>query len=250
MTDADRPLAGKVALITGAARGQGAAEAELFARRGAIVIVTDVLDSVRDVAASIASRGGQALSFAHDVTDRDAWERIVADSSERFGGIDVLVNNAGVCRLTPVLETAEDAFREVLEINLLGAWHGIQTVVPSMLTRGGGSVVNVASIAGIKAVPGGSAYMCSKFALRGLTKAAAVELGPKGVRVNAILPGIIDTEMTTAALAGRGTGIVGTIPVRRIGEAGDVAELAAFLASDAAGFITGADFVVDGGSTA
>ncbi len=249
-TDRNRSLAGKVAVITGAARGQGAAEAGLFADHGAAVVATDVRPDVHEVVAGIVAGGGRAVAVDHDVADRRAWERVAAAAVEHFGGIDILINNAGIYRNTPILDTTEDVFRHVLDINLFGAWHGIQTVAPSMIGRGGGSIVNIASIAGIRSVRGGSAYVSSKFALRGLTKAAAAELGPSGVRVNAILPGVIDTPMTVDALAARRHGIAEEIPLRRVGAAADVAELALYLAGDGAAFIAGADFVIDGGSTA
>ena len=247
VTDRNRMLSGKVAIVTGAARGQGLAEATLFAAHGAKVVLTDVLADVHDAASAI---GPSAIAVDHDVSDRASWDAVAAAAVQAFGGVDILVNNAGIYRNTPILDTDEALFRQVLEINLVGAWHGIQTIAPLIVQRGGGAIVNIASIAGIKAVPGGSAYMTSKFGLRGLTKAAAAELGRVGIRVNAILPGIIDTPMTVAALAARGEGIVDEIPLRTIGQPGDVAELALFLASDSARFITGADYVIDGGSTA
>ncbi len=240
-------LAGKVAIITGAGRGQGLAEAELFVAAGAQVVLTDVLDDVHEVASAL---GPTARSMIHDVTDANAWQAVTTMAVEAFGGIDVLVNNAGIHRVAGLLETSEALFREVLEINLMGAWHGIQAVAPVMIARGGGSIINTASIAGIRTVPTSSAYITSKFALRGLTKAAANELGPHNIRVNAILPGVIRTPMTAYALETRETAISAAIPLRTIGEPGDVAELALFLAGDGSRFITGADHVIDGGSTA
>lgn len=242
-------LEGKIAVITGAARGQGRAEAERFVAEGASVVLTDVLASVHEVAAGLGSR---ALAVQHDVTSQAQWEAVVATTVAEFGGIDVLVNNAGVYATRPLLDTSEDDLRRILDINLVGAWLGIKVVAPRLVDRGGGSIVNVASLAGVKAAPGASSYTMSKFAVRGLTKAAASELGPFGVRVNAILPGAIRTDMIADVLstnAGEAS-IAGRLPLRRIGEPADVAELALFLASDESRFITGADHVIDGGSTA
>lgn len=247
MNDRSRPLAGKVAIITGAASGQGLAEAELFVECGAQVVITDVQPTIHDVAERL---GGAARSLTHDVTDRSAWDAVAELARATFGGVDILINNAGVYRKQPLLDADEAFVREVLEINLFGAWLGTQVIAPLLIERGGGAIVNVSSLAGIKVVPDASAYMMSKFALRGLTKATAVELGPHGIRANAILPGVIRTPMIANQVATLEQQVAQTLPVRRIGEPGDVAELALFLASDASGFISGADHVIDGGSTA
>lgn len=246
MTDRARPLNGKVAIVTGAAGGQGLAEARLFAECGASVVMTDVQESITDQAATIGER---ARGVVHDVTSRDDWVRVAALATESFGGIDILVNNAGVYRTTPLLQGDEAFVRGVLDINLFGAWLGIQVMAPLIHQRGGGAIVNVSSLAGIKNVPEASAYVMSKFAVRGLTKAAAYELGPLGIRVNAILPGIIRTPMIAGGVLDHEADHAARLPVGRIGEPTDVAELALFLASDASGFITGADHVIDGGST-
>jgi 3alpha(or 20beta)-hydroxysteroid dehydrogenase len=237
-------LAGRVAIITGAARGQGRAEAERFIAEGASVMLTDVLDEVHEVARGL---GGAARAMHHDVSDGAAWKAVAAATVEAFGGVDILINNAGIHGTVPFLETSEEWVRKVLDINLMGGWHGIQTVAPLMIERGGGSIVNIASIAGLKSVTMSSAYVMSKFGIRGLTRSAAAELAKHKIRVNAILPGIIRTEMTKVALDGREDAVIAGVPLGIIGEPSDVADLALFLASDASRFITGADHIIDGG---
>jgi 3alpha(or 20beta)-hydroxysteroid dehydrogenase len=226
-------LVGKVAIVTGAARGQGRAEAERFAAEGALVVAGDVLDHV-----------GVHL----DVTSEQSWADVVSQTVERHGRIDVLVNNAGVHAAAPVHEMPEADFRLVLDVNLLGPFLGIQAVVPHM--RAGGSIVNVASLNGLAAQARTSAYTASKFALRGLTKAAALDLGPLGIRVNAILPGVIRTPMVAYVVDEREEQLAAGLPLGRIGEPADIAAAAVFLASDEAAWITGTDLVVDGGHTA
>jgi 3alpha(or 20beta)-hydroxysteroid dehydrogenase len=236
VTPADRgsgALHGKVALITGAARGQGRAEAERFAAEGATVVAGDVLD-----------HDGIFL----DVTSAESWAAAVAAVIDRRGRIDVLVNNAGVHAAAAVHEMAEADFRRVLDVNLLGPFLGIQAVVPYMPK--GGSIINVASLNGLAAQARTSAYTASKFGLRGLTKAAALDLGPLGIRVNAILPGIIRTPMVAYVVEEREEQLAAGLPLGRIGEPTDVAAAAVFLASDQAAWITGTDLVVDGGHTA
>jgi 3alpha(or 20beta)-hydroxysteroid dehydrogenase len=240
-------LAGKVALITGAARGQGAAEARLFAARGARVVLTDVLE---EEGRAVAAELGDAARFVrHDVTAEGDWAQSVATALAEFGGLDVLVNNAGVYRMRFLeSETAED-FRSMLDINVVGAFLGIRTVVPALRERGGGVIVNVSSITGMQGTLGHSAYSASKWALRGLTRAAALELGVDGIRVNSVHPGTIDTPMHAEGAFERG-GAYPLAPLNRVGEADEVAELVAFLASNAAGYLSGAEITVDGGMAA
>jgi 3alpha(or 20beta)-hydroxysteroid dehydrogenase len=224
-------LQDKVALITGAARGQGAAEAARFATEGAHVIATDVLD-------------GDGI-INHDVTAAESWQALVADTIERYGRIDVLVNNAGIHARADVHEMEEADFRNVLDVNLIGPFLGIKHVVPHMST--GGSIINVASLNGLAAQAGTAAYTASKFGLRGLTRAAALDLGPKGIRVNAILPGVIRTPMVSYVVETREDELAAGLPLRRIGEPDDIADAAVFLASDSSRWITGTDVTVDGG---
>jgi 3alpha(or 20beta)-hydroxysteroid dehydrogenase len=227
-------LVGKVAIITGAARGQGAAEAARFAAEGALVVAGDVLD---------------APGVVHlDVTAPESWRAVVGDAVARHGRVDVLVNNAGIHAAASVDVMPEEDFRRVLDVNLVGPFLGIQAVVPHMPR--GGSIVNVASLNGVAAQRGTAAYTSSKFGVRGLTKTAALDLGPRGIRVNAILPGVIRTPMVADVVEAREDELAGGLPLGRIGEPMDVAAAAVFLASDDAAWITGIDLTVDGGHTA
>ncbi|HUS62306.1 MAG TPA: glucose 1-dehydrogenase [Acidimicrobiales bacterium] len=242
-------LDGKVALISGGARGQGAAEAKLFVAEGARVMIGDVLDAEGEVT---AKELGDAAAFRHhDVTDEDHWSAIVAETVERFGRLDVLVNNAGVFRLTMLATTSLAEYRQVIEINQVGVFLGMRSVAATMAGQRRGSIINISSVAGLRGTMATMAYTASKFAVRGMTKVAAMELAPVGVRVNSIHPGIIDTPMFEE-IAGMGVGdaLTSRIPIGRIAEADDVAKMALFLASDDSAYCTGAEFVVDGGMTA
>ncbi len=243
--DALVDLAGKVALITGAAGGQGAAEARLFASLGAQVVLGD-LDA--DGALAVARElGGAAAGVPLDVRSRASWQQAVDTATDRFGALDVLVNNAGRHVPAPLATLTEEELADTLGVNLVGAILGMQAVLPAM--RRGGSIVNVASTAALRGYPGGLAYSASKWGLRGATRSAARELGPLGIRVNCICPGAIDTPMASDE-ARAGGGMVARLPLPRVGRPGEVAALAAFLASDASSYSTGAEFVVDGGLTA
>lgn len=226
-------LEGKVVLITGAARGQGLAEAELFAAEGAHVIAGDVLD-----------HDGIFL----DVTSAESWGSAVNEAVSKYGRIDVLLNNAGVRAVAPVYEMPIDDFQRVLDINLIGPLLGIQAVVPHMPR--GSSIINVSSLNGLAANVNTSAYTTSKFALRGLTKAAALDLGPLGIRVNAILPGVIRTPMVSYIVDEYEDRLASGLPLGRIGEPLDIAGAALFLASDDSAWVSGLDLTVDGGQMA
>ena len=226
-------LEGKVAIVTGAARGQGLAEAERFAAEGARVIAGDVLD-----------HDGIHL----DVTSAESWAAAVQLAVDRHGRVDVLVNNAGIHHAAPVHEMAIADFQRVLDVNLLGPFLGIQAVVPHMPR--GGSIINVSSLNGLASQARTAAYTSSKFGLRGLTKTAALDLGPLGIRVNAILPGVIRTPMVSYVVDEREAELAAGLPLGRIGEPMDVAGAAVFLASDDSAWITGIDLPVDGGHTA
>ncbi|OBC00042.1 3-alpha-hydroxysteroid dehydrogenase [Mycobacterium sp. 852013-50091_SCH5140682] len=241
-------LADKVAIITGAAQGQGAAEARLFADLGARVVLTDVLDDKgTQVAASI---GAAARFLHHDVSDESGWAAAVDTAVSEFGRLDVLVNNAAICKVVPLTEQTADGFDQMLRVNLIGAFLGIKAVVEPMKAAGGGSIVNISSQAGMQGLAGYTAYGASKWGLRGMSKVAAIELGPLGIRVNTVYPGMIDTPMIAHLGVERGPGGHPGAPLTRVGTPEEVAEVVAFLASDASSYITGADLTVDGGASA
>ena len=239
-------LAGKVALITGGARGQGAAEAKLFAEEGATVCVTDILDEGQAVADDI---GG--TFFHHDVTDADAWAAITEELVGRWGRIDVLINNAGIFKLGGVTDTERSLWDTTIAINQTGVFLGMAAVAPTMIENRSGSIINISSIAGIRGAGRALAYAASKWAVRGMTRSAAQELAPNGVRVNSIHPGIIDTPMlATFDEAGVREQVQAAIPMGYEASAFDVANLALFLAGDESSYCTGSEFIVDGGMTA
>ena len=233
----------KVALITGGARGQGAAEAELFASEGATVYITDVLD---DVGAATAERLGAPVTFLHhDVTSEDDWSAVIAAVVEAQGRIDVLVNNAGVFQIAGALDTSLDDWNRIIAINQTGVFLGIRDVGRTMREQGSGAIVNISSVAGLTGVGVAHAYAASKWAVRGMTKSAAQELTPHGVRVNSVHPGYIDTEMLRAL--GRDADQMGQrVPIGRTASADEVANLVLFLASDESSYCSGHEFVIDG----
>jgi 3alpha(or 20beta)-hydroxysteroid dehydrogenase len=242
-------LAGKVALVTGAAGGQGAAAARRFVDEGAQVVVADVNDVAgKEFAAEIGAH------YRHlDVSREDDWAAAVAEVVEVYGPPTVLVNNAGVLHLAMLTDTKLDDYMRVINVNQVGTFLGMRAVAPLMVEAGGGSIVNVSSVEGLKATPALTAYTASKFAVRGMTKVAALELAGKGVRVNSIHPGAIETGLLPAALGGQPVDLtyVGKrVPMRRVGQPPEIAELVLFLASDESSYCTGAEFVADGGVTA
>ncbi|MCX5014494.1 glucose 1-dehydrogenase [Streptomyces sp. NBC_00555] len=237
-------LEGKVVVITGAGRGQGAAEARLCAEAGARVVVTDVREGEgRAVAAEL---GGQGLYVRHDVADPDSWAQVVRSAVAAFGTISALVNNAALWRTAHVEQQRLDDFETLLRVNLLGPFLGIQAVAPVLRAGGGGSVVNISSTAGLVGIPGHAAYGSTKFGLRGLTRSAALDLAADRIRVNSVHPGAIDTPMVAEAVAGRDWSHV---PLGRMGRPEEVGELVLFLCSDASSYVTGTEFTVDGGMT-
>jgi 3alpha(or 20beta)-hydroxysteroid dehydrogenase len=236
-------LDGRVAIITGGARGQGAAEGRLFRAEGATVYVTDVL---AEEGTALAADIG-ATFVDHDVTDVDQWKAVVERVLDETGRIDVLVNNAGILHWATMTETTLDAWNQVVAINQTGVFLGMQAVAPAMKEQGSGSIVNISSVAAYRGSSPCFAYGATKWALRGMTKGAAQELGPFGVRVNSVHPGIIDTPMMAGTpLEQMSSGV----PLRRYASADEVAKLVLWLASDESAYATGAEFVLDGGMTA
>ena len=236
----------KVALITGGARGQGAAEAELFVEAGAQVVITDVLDAEGQ---ATAERLGAACEFMHhDVASEADWKAVVETIVERHGRLDILVNNAGIFRTVGLIETSLEMWQQMMDINQTGVFLGMRTAAPAMQANGSGSIINISSIAGMKSASVAHAYSASKWAVRGMTKSAAVELAPTGVRVNSVHPGIIDTNMLEEFGPMRAA-IEERIPLGRVASADEVGKLVLFLASDDSSYCTGHEFVVDGAMT-
>ncbi len=232
-------FAGKVVLITGASGGQGVVHTRHFEQRGATVIGTDVTPGAGVV--------------EHDVRSESAWAGVIAHVERDHGRLDVLVNNAGVLVVGPLLDTSPDDYRRVVDVNQTGTFLGMRAAAPLIAASGGGAIVNVSSIAGLWGAPAMVAYASSKWAIRGMTKVAARELAPLGIRVNSVHPGLVDTAMLdTVRGAGEGVldGIVGSIPLGRMATSDDVAEVVVWLASDAARYVTGAEVAVDGAMTA
>lgn len=241
-------LQGKVALVTGAARGQGEAEARLFVREGASVVVADVLDAEGE---AVAKDLGAAACFVHlDVTSESDWEAAVAAAVAQFAKLDVLVNNAGIVAMAMLADTTLADYRRVIDVNQIGVFLGMRSVIAAMTAAGGGSIVNISSIDGMAGMAGMTSYVASKFAVRGMTKTAALELGPRGIRVNSVHPGLIETPMLHTGSADIDAGLAQVakrFPAGRIGTAEEVAQVSLFLASDESSYCTGAEFVVDGG---
>ncbi len=236
-----------VALITGGARGQGEAEARLFVEEGARVVVGDIRDTEGETVAS--SLGGSAHYVHLDVTRESDWARAVDSAVSRYGQLDALVNNAGIIRVSPLEECSRQEFESVLAVNVVGVFLGIKAVIEPMRAARGGSIVNVSSVNGFVGVPNHAAYCTSKFGIRGLTKAAAAELGPLGIRVNSIHPGVVDTQFNDIPeLAGIDwEAITGALPLGRSGTPLEIARLAVFLCSNDSSYSTGSEFIADGG---
>ena len=246
-------LQGKVALITGAARGQGAAEARLFAQEGAKVVLADVADQDGTiVAAEIAEAGGDALYVHLDVTNEDEWIAAVRSAVSSFGRLDILVNNAGIWRRGHVLETSSEQWDEIMGVNAKGVFLGTKAAIPEMRKAGGGSIINISSTAGLVGSRTSSAYSASKGAVRIFTKSTAVQYAAEGIRANSIHPGPIDTDMGDQVWpdADSRKAAVARTALSRIGTAQDVAYGALYLASDESSFVTGSELVIDGGITA
>ncbi len=247
-------LDNKVALISGGARGQGAAEARLFAREGARVVIADILDEDgRKVEAEINELGGQCLYVHLDVTSETEWQDAVASVVGSFGKLDILVNNAGIFKQATVEETSESLWDEIMDINAKGVFLGTKAAIPEMRKAGGGSIINISSVAGLIGTGYSAAYGSSKGAVRLLTKATAIQYAKEGIRANSVHPGVIDTPMTAPNLLADDASRRHSIsrhPLGRLGTAEDVAHGVLFLASDESSFMTGSELVIDGGLTA
>ena len=242
-------LEGKVAIVTGGAMGQGAGISRAFVEEGARVVIADV---AKDAGQELADALGDAAHFAHhDVSDQASWTALVEDTNTRFGPVDVLANNAGILRFGEIEKMAVDEVELLWRVNQLGCFLGMNAVTYTMRKNGGGSIINASSVEGLAGMASLTAYTATKFAIRGMTKAAAMELGPKGIRVNSIHPGMIDTPMTRPH-GGDAAMEFGAsrVPLRRVGHPEDIAPLYVFLASDESGYINGAEIAIDGGVTA
>ena len=247
-------LTDKSALVTGAGSGIGRAIATSYAREGASVLVADIDPAgARETVALIEATGGRAQAFALDVREPGQHFDAVAEAVRRFGGLHIACNNAGLGgggasgRYLPLAETALEDWDALIGVNLSGVFYGLRAQIPALLKAGGGSIVNIASVMAQTARPNLGAYVSAKHGVLGLTRAAAVDYAPQKLRVNAIGPGYIDTPMLARADAGRRAAIAGWHPMGRLGEAQEIAELAVWLASDRASFVTGAYYPVDGG---
>ena len=239
-------LSGKIILISGGARGQGEAEARLFVAEGAKVVIGDVLEAQgKQLAAEL---GDAAVFIRQDVTKEQDWANAI-EAAAAMGGLHGLVNNAGIYRPASLMETDTALFELHMRVNQLGCFLGMKAVVPLMEKSGGGSIVNISSVAGLRGSPGSFAYSATKWALRGMTKSAAVDLAPRKIRVNSIHPGPIATEMLNVRTPEQNAKRLETVPMKRQGTAEEVANLVLFLLSEESGYITGAEVAIDGGAT-
>lgn len=240
-------LDNKVAIITGAAQGMGAAHAKLFVEQGAKVVLTDLNEEKGQALAT--ALGENAIFVKQNVTNEEDWTTVVTKAEEAFGPVNILVNNAGISVNKPMMNTTLEEYRRIVDINQVSVFLGMRAVVPSMEKASKGSIVNISSMNGL--VAGAIGYTDTKFAVRGMTKAAAIELAPRGVRVNSVHPGVIETPMVTE---GDSYEVIKAfakqIPLQRMAQAEEVSKIVLFLASDDASYSTGSEFVIDGGLTA
>ena len=247
-------LEGKVAIITGGARGQGATEARMFAREGAKVVIGDVRDELgMQVEAEIREMGGEAFYLHLDVANADDWQNAVNTAEQRFGKVDVLVNNAAIVLRKDIEETTSDDWDNIMDINAKGVFLGAKAVIPAMRRAGGGSIINISSISGLVSI-GPPAYIATKGAVRLFTKSTAIQYASENIRANSIHPGAVDTEMRRVGLTNQTPEEIqerlNQIPLGRVGTTEDISYGALFLASDESSFMTGSELVIDGGYTA
>ena len=246
-------LEGKVALISGAARGQGAVEAKLFAGQGAKVVIGDILDDLgKQVEAEIAEAGGDATYVHLDVTSEAQWNSAVQTAVDSYGKLDILVNNAGILIRAGVEDTTEEDWDRIMDVNAKGVFLGTKAAIPVMRSAGGGSIVNISSVAGLQGSTQSAAYSSTKGAVRILTKSTAVQYAPENIRCNSVHPGLIYTDMTrdTIDTPEGERDWRARVPMRRLGQSEDVANGVLFLASDESSYMTGSELVIDGGITA
>lgn len=241
-------LVGKIAIITGGARGIGEAHARLFAAEGAKVVVTDILtDAGKDTVAAIKADGGDAIFVQHDVTQEADWARVVDATLTQYGRLTTLVNNAGFANLKGVEEETLEGFNQIVAVCQTGVWLGMKAAMPALKRSGNGAIVNISSLYGIIGTPSMISYHGAKGAVRLMTKSAALEYAKQGVRVNSVHPGIIETPLAMTLAPEYLDAITATTPMGRRGKPIDIATMSMFLCSDEANFITGSEFVVDGG---
>lgn len=234
---------GRTAVVSGGARGMGASHSRAIAAEGGNVVIADILD---EDGRALAEELGDVARFVHlDVTDAGAWEQAVETAVEAFGGLHILINNAGILVQGAIIDGDPEGFRRVIDINLTGVYLGMRAAAPAIRDAGGGAIVNISSTAGLQGYAYLSGYAASKWGVRGLTKVAALELGPLGIRVNSVHPGPIETPMTAEV----GDDVAAGQPIARFGTPEEVTSLVCFLASDDASYSTGAEFIVDGGQT-
>ncbi|GEN71055.1 MULTISPECIES: glucose 1-dehydrogenase [Chryseobacterium] len=241
-------LNGKVAIITGGSQGMGESHVRTFVAEGAKVIFTDLNEEKGQKIAN--ELGENAVFVKQDVTSVEDWKKVISEAESRFGPVNVLVNNAGILGpIKTITEISEEEYQKVVDINQNGVFYGMKYTIPSMQKAGIGSIINISSIAGIIAIPGypSLAYMGSKFAVRGMTKAAAVEYGKENIRANSVHPGYIKTPMMVEATDEDGSGAADAIPLGRMADAKEVSDLVIFLASDESSFLTGTEQIIDGG---
>ena len=247
-------LEGKVAIVTGGARGQGATEARMFAQEGAKVVIGDVRDELgMQVEAEIRELGGEAVYLHLDVTSQDDWDRAIQTAEDQFGKVDVLVNNAAIVLRKNIEETTSEDWDSIMEVNAKGVFLGTRAAIPAMRRAGGGSIINISSISGLVSI-GPPAYIATKGAVRLFTKSTAIQHAADNIRANSIHPGSVDTDMRRDGLTNQSEeeiqARVDQIPLGRVGTTEDISYGALFLASDESSFMTGSELVIDGGYTA